>query len=99
MNDLVQAGKIRYFGCSNWSVSRIRLAANYALEHGYRRFRRQPADVESGCTESVAAACSAIPVCKLSTSQPGTTTTKPRWRLCPIRRRLGAISAKWPRGD
>lgn len=38
MNDLVQAGKIRYFGCSNWSVSRMRLAANYALEHGISGF-------------------------------------------------------------
>ncbi len=38
MNELVQAGKIRYFGCSNWSVARMRLAASYAHEHGIDGF-------------------------------------------------------------
>jgi len=33
MNELVKAGKIRHFGCSNWSVARMRLAAIYALEY------------------------------------------------------------------
>ncbi len=38
MNDQVKAGKIRYFGCSNWSVSRIHEAQNWAAEHGFDGF-------------------------------------------------------------
>lgn len=33
MNELVQSGKIRYFGCSNWSTERIREATRYAERH------------------------------------------------------------------
>lgn len=33
MNEQVQSGKIRYFGCSNWTVERIRAAMTYAAEH------------------------------------------------------------------
>jgi aryl-alcohol dehydrogenase-like predicted oxidoreductase len=38
MNDAVKAGKIRYFGCSNWHVERIRLANEYATAHGLGGF-------------------------------------------------------------
>ncbi|MBB6735022.1 aldo/keto reductase [Cohnella zeiphila] len=38
MNRFVREGKIRYFGCSNWSVERIRDAARYAAEHGLQGF-------------------------------------------------------------
>jgi aryl-alcohol dehydrogenase-like predicted oxidoreductase len=33
LNRQVQAGKIRYFGCSNWRVARIKEAQNYAQIH------------------------------------------------------------------
>jgi aryl-alcohol dehydrogenase-like predicted oxidoreductase len=36
--DAVRAGKIRYFGCSNWRVERIRLANDYAAAHGLQGF-------------------------------------------------------------
>jgi aryl-alcohol dehydrogenase-like predicted oxidoreductase len=38
MNDQVQAGKIRYFGCSNWTTVRIQAAQAYAAEHGLQGF-------------------------------------------------------------
>ena len=38
LNDHVRAGHIRYFGCSNWRVARIRAAAQYAREHGLSGF-------------------------------------------------------------
>ena len=38
LNDQVRAGKIRYFGCSNWSASRIREAQAYAEAHGLQGF-------------------------------------------------------------
>ncbi|MBV9353923.1 MAG: aldo/keto reductase [Chloroflexi bacterium] len=38
MNDQVRAGKIRYFGASNWKVSRIREAQAYAAAHGLHGF-------------------------------------------------------------
>ncbi len=38
LNDAVQAGKIRHFGCSNWRVDRIRRAADYAAAHGLLGF-------------------------------------------------------------
>lgn len=34
LNDLVAAGKIRHFGCSNWRAPRIRAANAYAAQHG-----------------------------------------------------------------
>jgi aryl-alcohol dehydrogenase-like predicted oxidoreductase len=38
LHDLVIAGKIRYFGCSNWRSGRIRNANAYAQEHGFTGF-------------------------------------------------------------
>ncbi len=38
LNDQVKTGKIRYFGCSNWSVARIRAAQDYARQHGLHGF-------------------------------------------------------------
>jgi len=34
----VQAGKIRYYGCSNWSLARLKEANEYAAAHGCRGF-------------------------------------------------------------
>jgi aryl-alcohol dehydrogenase-like predicted oxidoreductase len=38
MNDLARAGKIRYFGCSNWRIARIAEAQSYAAAHGLAGF-------------------------------------------------------------
>ncbi|MGG3467292.1 aldo/keto reductase [Neobacillus pocheonensis] len=38
LNDQVKAGKIRYFGCSNWTTERIRQATQYAIDHGIQGF-------------------------------------------------------------
>ena len=38
LNKCVDEGKIRYFGCSNWKVERIREADAYARERGLRSF-------------------------------------------------------------
>lgn len=38
LNDAVHAGKIRFFGCSNWQVDRIRQANDYAAAHGLQGF-------------------------------------------------------------
>jgi aryl-alcohol dehydrogenase-like predicted oxidoreductase len=38
LNEQVKAGKIRYFGCSNWRVDRIAAAQNYAAEQGLQGF-------------------------------------------------------------
>jgi aryl-alcohol dehydrogenase-like predicted oxidoreductase len=38
LNRQVQAGKIRYFGCSNWRVARIKEAQNYAQAHHFLGF-------------------------------------------------------------
>ncbi|MEH7415023.1 aldo/keto reductase [Neobacillus drentensis] len=38
LNDQMKAGKIRYFGCSNWKTERIMEAQKYALEHGVQGF-------------------------------------------------------------
>ncbi len=38
MAEMRRAGKIRYYGCSNWSVERQREAAIYADAHGLPRF-------------------------------------------------------------
>jgi aryl-alcohol dehydrogenase-like predicted oxidoreductase len=38
LNDQVRAGKIRYFGCSNWRVERLREANAYASAHGLQGF-------------------------------------------------------------
>ena len=38
LEDLRKAGKMRYYGCSNWSVERQRAAGEYAEAHGYPGF-------------------------------------------------------------
>ncbi len=38
LNDFVKAGKIRYFGCSNWKPDRIREANAVAKAHGWQGF-------------------------------------------------------------
>lgn len=38
MNILVQQGKIRYFGCSNWRSERIEAAQHYAVKIGMQGF-------------------------------------------------------------
>lgn len=38
MERFVQAGKIRYYGCSNWSTARIKEADSYCKKMGYRGF-------------------------------------------------------------
>lgn len=38
LNKQVRAGKIRYFGCSNWHVARIQEAQDYAATHGLHGF-------------------------------------------------------------
>lgn len=38
LNEQVQAGKIRYFGCSNWTLERLEEAQRYAAENGKQGF-------------------------------------------------------------
>lgn len=38
MEDLRKAGKIRYYGCSNWTTDRMKAADAYCKAHGYRGF-------------------------------------------------------------
>ena len=38
LNDQVKAGKIRFFGASNWTLERLRLAQDYATSHGIQGF-------------------------------------------------------------
>lgn len=38
MQDFVRAGKIKYYGCSNWTTARIKEAMDYCKEKGYRGF-------------------------------------------------------------
>jgi aryl-alcohol dehydrogenase-like predicted oxidoreductase len=38
LHDQVVAGKIRYYGCSNWRAPRIAAAQAYAREHGFTGF-------------------------------------------------------------
>lgn len=38
MQDFVRQGKIRYYGCSNWKLSRIMEAERYCRRQGYRGF-------------------------------------------------------------
>ncbi len=38
MESFVKEGKIRYYGCSNWTLPRIEAAMEYAKEKGYRGF-------------------------------------------------------------
>lgn len=38
LHEQVAAGKIRYFGCSNWHADRIEAAQQYAAQHGFQGF-------------------------------------------------------------
>jgi aryl-alcohol dehydrogenase-like predicted oxidoreductase len=38
LNDQVKAGKIRYFGASNWTLPRFKMAQDYARDHGIQGF-------------------------------------------------------------
>ncbi|MBC5690501.1 aldo/keto reductase [Mediterraneibacter sp. NSJ-55] len=38
MEAFVKSGKIRYYGCSNWTTQRMEKAAKYCKEKGYRGF-------------------------------------------------------------
>ncbi len=38
MEEFVKAGKIRYYGCSNWDVDRMKAADTYCKVKGYRGF-------------------------------------------------------------
>jgi aryl-alcohol dehydrogenase-like predicted oxidoreductase len=38
LNEQVERGKIRYFGCSNWRLDRIQAAQDYAAAHSMRGF-------------------------------------------------------------
>lgn len=38
MEDFVRQGKIRYYGCSNWTPERMKAADAYCKEKGYRGF-------------------------------------------------------------
>lgn len=38
MENFVRQGKIRYYGCSNWKLDRIREAGDYCKKQGYRGF-------------------------------------------------------------
>lgn len=38
MEEFVREGKIKYYGCSNWTTGRIKEAMNYCHEKGYRGF-------------------------------------------------------------
>lgn len=38
LNEHIRAGRIRYLGCSNWHISRIREANDYAAAHGLQGF-------------------------------------------------------------
>lgn len=38
MEEFRRAGKIRYYGCSNWTTERMKQAEAYAKEHGLRGF-------------------------------------------------------------
>lgn len=38
MEDFVREGKIKYYGCSNWTTDRMKEAMTYCKEKGYRGF-------------------------------------------------------------
>lgn len=38
MEEFVKAGKIRYYGCSNWDADRMQAASDYCRKKGYRGF-------------------------------------------------------------
>ena len=48
MEEFVKEGKIRYYGCSNWSTARMREADEYCRLHGYRGFAANQALYNAG---------------------------------------------------
>ncbi len=49
MESFVKAGKIRYYGCSNWSTERMEEADSYCREQGYGGFAANQALYNIGC--------------------------------------------------
>mgnify|MGYP004460314425 FL=1 len=49
MEEFRREGKIRYYGCSNWSTERINEADTYAASKGYRGFAANQALFNLGC--------------------------------------------------
>ncbi len=92
MNDQVKAGKIRYFGCSNWSVSRIEKAQSWAAEHGIDGFVANQVNWSLAVIDPERMATG--PRLPWMTSY--LTTTKRRvWRSWPIRRRQAGSFRSW----
>ncbi len=50
LEDKVKEGKIRYYGCSNWTLSRIKEAQDAAKKHGWHGFA---CNQEMGCLADV----------------------------------------------
>ncbi|HCT92309.1 MAG TPA: aldo/keto reductase [Lachnospiraceae bacterium] len=48
MESFVKAGKIRYYGCSNWTTDRMKAADAYAKKMGYRGFAANQALLNLG---------------------------------------------------
>lgn len=48
MEDFVRQGKIRYYGCSNWSAERMKAADGYCKKMGYRGFAANQALMNLG---------------------------------------------------
>lgn len=51
MEDFRRAGKIRYYGCSNWTTERMREADAYCQEKGYRGFAANQAMYNIGVAQ------------------------------------------------
>lgn len=49
MEEFVKEGKIRYYGCSNWSTARMKAADEYCKAKGYRSFIANQALLNLGC--------------------------------------------------
>lgn len=50
MQDFVRDGKIKYYGCSNWTTARMKEAMDYAKSKGYRGFVANQALYNIGST-------------------------------------------------
>lgn len=48
MEEFVKEGKIKYYGCSNWSTERMRAAGKYCAEKGFRGFAANQALLNVG---------------------------------------------------
>ena len=51
MEDFRRQGKIRYYGCSNWTTARMLEADRYCREKGYRGFIANQALYNIGCRD------------------------------------------------